>query len=55
MLRGVLNDDNNDQGLWLTSTNFPPILVLMKFFPQLIIDSQDQLKPMFKVKRCSLP
>jgi len=33
-----LSDDKNDQGLWLTSNIFLPILVLMKFLFQLITE-----------------
>jgi len=49
-----LSDDKNGQGLQLTSTNFPLVLVLIKFLPQLITDSQNQLKSMLKIRRCSL-
>jgi len=35
--------------------NFLTILVLIKFLSLLIIDFQNHLKPMIKVRRCSLP
>ena len=40
--REVLSYNKSDQELWLTSTNFSSILVLMKFLSQLIIDFQNQ-------------